>query len=62
MNIRLSSKLGGQSLSVSVQSISNLIEVHIEEQTRDRYLDWDVLPESVKIGEQIRGMEARMHH
>ena len=30
-----------------------LEQVHIEEQTRDRYLDWDVSPESAKTGEQL---------
>ena len=33
-------------------------EIHVEEQTRDRYLDWDVQSESAKIGEQLEAWKS----
>lgn len=46
-------KIGGAK-PVCFGSIEFQIEqVQVEEQTRDRYLDWDVPPESAKMGEQL---------
>ncbi len=46
-------KIGGAKPVCFGSIYFQLEQIQVEEQTRDRYLDWDVRPESAKTGEQL---------